>query len=942
MKRRRIMKKKRERRITMLLAIMMVLINLFASPVWAEPGEVVINELRFPDEIFRTYVLENFDTNKSGTLSKDELDAVKEIYLNGKNISSLKGVEYFTELKSLYCSSNKLTDLDITKNLYLKELYCHENQLTALNVSNNTALTRLYCSKNQLTDLDVSKNIALEGINCDGNQLTALNVSNNTALQRLSCNENQLTDLDVTKNLALKSLGCSKNQLTDLDVSKNIALEELYCSKNQLTTLDVSKNTELKTLRCNGNQLTSLDLKGNTNITTFNGDDQKYDIEVDGSALTFDLTSLAGNFDSLKASGWVGGSVSGNTLTLDPSKPDKVTYTYDAGNGKDLSVRLNVTYTGVPIVPPIPTNPAKPKAQKPKHFEYDGTEKQVTLLGFDEATMELSGDIKKTDVGVYTLYVTPKTGTWSDGSTDDVEIEWEIMRANIEGNITHSTVVKDGSTLGDIIVNTNFTFNGNKVEGTFSWTNESFAALPDDTSVEYQKAYTWIFKPNNKNLNQRTGQAVLYPYKEFVVSFDVNGHGTAPADQIVKEGKQATEPSAPTDLEYNFGGWYTEAECTNEYDFTQAVNDNITLYAKWAEKAVIPTPTQYTLTASVEGGHGSVSPTTKTVNKNDAIVVEFTPDEGYEIDTVKVNDTVVTIAGNTHYILMDGDKTVVVKYKEKAVTPEPPTPEQFKVTFDANGGEGTMADVTKNKDEQYTLPACTFTPPAGKEFKAWQVDGTEKNVGDNIVLNGDKNIKAVWKDIGSAPPTPPVPPTPDIPTPNPYPYPHPYPYPYPWTRYPGYWYNIETPKPKEEVKSTSVEIDWKLELMVGVSTLDRDINGVDSKIKMDVAPYIRDGRTMLPIRYVAEALGFDVEWNRSTRTVVLKNSNTRVEIPVDTNKIIVNGKIYTSDVKPEIKNNRTMLPIANIARALGLEDGKDIVWNSKSKIVTIYRSIVVK
>ena len=139
-----------------------------------------------------------------------------------------------------------------------------------------------------------------------------------------------------------------------------------------------------------------------------------------------------------------------------------------------------------------------------------------------------------------------------------------------------------------------------------------------------------------------------------------------------------------------------------------------------------------------------------------------------------------------------------------------------------------------------------------------------------------------------------------------------------------------------------MEMDWKLELAIGIGTIDRDINGVDSKIKMDVAPYIRDGRTMLPIRYVAEALGFDVEWIRSTRTVVLKNNSTRVEIPVDTNKIIVNGTVYTSDVKPQIKNNRTMLPIANIARALGLKDGKDIIWNSKSKMVTIYRSIVVK
>ncbi|WP_138160380.1 copper amine oxidase N-terminal domain-containing protein, partial [Peptoniphilus catoniae] len=140
----------------------------------------------------------------------------------------------------------------------------------------------------------------------------------------------------------------------------------------------------------------------------------------------------------------------------------------------------------------------------------------------------------------------------------------------------------------------------------------------------------------------------------------------------------------------------------------------------------------------------------------------------------------------------------------------------------------------------------------------------------------------------------------------------------------------------------SIEIDWKLELTIGIDVLNREINGVQSKIKMDIAPYIKEGRTMLPVRYVAEALGFDVDWNESTRTVILKEGSTRVEIPVDTNQIIVNGKVYTSDVKPEIINGRTMLPIANIARALGLQDGKDIIWNSQTNKVTIYRSILVK
>ncbi|EGS30478.1 copper amine oxidase N-terminal domain protein [Peptoniphilus sp. oral taxon 375 str. F0436] len=76
--------------------------------------------------------------------------------------------------------------------------------------------------------------------------------------------------------------------------------------------------------------------------------------------------------------------------------------------------------------------------------------------------------------------------------------------------------------------------------------------------------------------------------------------------------------------------------------------------------------------------------------------------------------------------------------------------------------------------------------------------------------------------------------------------------------------------------------------------------------------------------------------------MVLKDRDTRIEIPIDSKKILVNGQVYTSDVKPEVINNRTMLPVTNIARALGLKDGRDIIWNGQTMTVTIYRSILVR
>lgn len=146
----------------------------------------------------------------------------------------------------------------------------------------------------------------------------------------------------------------------------------------------------------------------------------------------------------------------------------------------------------------------------------------------------------------------------------------------------------------------------------------------------------------------------------------------------------------------------------------------------------------------------------------------------------------------------------------------------------------------------------------------------------------------------------------------------------------------------KEEKPVEVNEYDKLEaiLFINDSIMQKSVNGVVSQVRMDIAPFIYQARTMLPIRYVAEALGFMVTWDANTRTVYLVDKENIVKIPVDTNNIIVNGKAFTSDVKPMIKNNRTMLPVANVARALGLQDGKDILWDAAMKFVTLRRNVL--
>ena len=73
-------------------------------------------------------------------------------------------------------------------------------------------------------------------------------------------------------------------------------------------------------------------------------------------------------------------------------------------------------------------------------------------------------------------------------------------------------------------------------------------------------------------------------------------------------------------------------------------------------------------------------------------------------------------------------------------------PTTYTVSFDANGGTGSMADVTGVSGE-YTLPANGFTAPADKQFKCWSVGGSEKAVGDKITVTANTTVTAVWEDI---------------------------------------------------------------------------------------------------------------------------------------------------------------------------------------------------
>ncbi|MHC5098967.1 stalk domain-containing protein [Peptoniphilus genitalis] len=121
-------------------------------------------------------------------------------------------------------------------------------------------------------------------------------------------------------------------------------------------------------------------------------------------------------------------------------------------------------------------------------------------------------------------------------------------------------------------------------------------------------------------------------------------------------------------------------------------------------------------------------------------------------------------------------------------------------------------------------------------------------------------------------------------------------------------------------------------------------NGVVTKRLMDVTPVLQNGRTMLPLRYVAEALQADVKWDAKTRTATFTKDGLTASIQIDSDEIVLsNGKTVKMDSKPLNINDRILVSVTNVANVFGLTNGntqdkadQDIEWEQQDKSATIY------
>ena len=191
-------------------------------------------------------------------------------------------------------------------------------------------------------------------------------------------------------------------------------------------------------------------------------------------------------------------------------------------------------------------------------------------------------------------------------------------------------------------------------------------------------------------------------------------------------------------------------------DYTVSVTSKTGKWADSSTDAVTATWSIGKATQEAPNGLNSLAPTTEggsdgkitgvdsTMEYRMAGESSYTACSGTEIENLSAGNYFVRYAeDNNHFAGTDAEVTVGKGAPLADCT----------ITFDGNGGSGNMDSVTVKAGTNYILPACGFTAPADQEFKAWEIGGTEYKVGDSYTVNGDIEIKALWKNSVITPTT---------------------------------------------------------------------------------------------------------------------------------------------------------------------------------------------
>ena len=552
----------------------------------------------------------------------------------------------------------------------------------------------------------------VKDLNCSGQKLTTLNLELNSRVEKLNCSGNQLTGLWLDpRGNSLKYLTCSVNELTALDLSKSSELTELSCSSNKLTSLDLSANTKLQKIVAQTNALTTLDTRNLPELTHLYlwGNHDLKSIDVSKNTKLEILSAAHGKLTS-----------------LDVSNNRKLVELYVYNNQLTaLDVRSNYMLKKLGCY-----------------------ENQLTAL-------DLSSNVSLEDLGV------------NDNPITELDLR---AQSNLQKLSCSAMKLKklDVSRCTELL---KLYCNDNQIETLDLRSNKKLRALECQNN-----RLSWLNLSSNTALDPRYVDCSGNVYD---IKVDENLQYKVYPDLPCYGATEGTYFTAARASDWTGGtvskvdGWDVLTldnarvkEVTYKYDTGNAKIGKVAFTLKTeVPAAYVISSAALTVQSPVEG-ESAANPTV-TTDSGAKYVVEhadwrvsgsMTPYTG-AFEKGKSYTLNLLLAPKSGYHFADSESMQVTVNGQKAekvlpykdgkliVTATFAVKECITVSFDPNGGTGTMQPMKVKSGEEFELPKCTFTPPEGKEFAGWlAVNGNVHPAGEVVTSSIDQSFKATWKD----------------------------------------------------------------------------------------------------------------------------------------------------------------------------------------------------
>lgn len=542
-----------------------------------DTSDLEISEKIFPDEIFRTFVTNHFDTDKNKILSSDEISKIENIDVSNMGIEDLTGIEYFTNVNYLYCSGNKLKTLNLNKLTNMTVLNCSFNYLTELDLSNCSSLISFECKNNALPvtldendtfDFSTIKGFSIQNasnwsknVTIDDTKLslskdatsklitydylvsaplikdTYINFSiivAPTVLDDVEINETTFPDTSFREYI---SLNFDKDKNLLLTTEELNAVTYLFVpSKNISDLTGFSYFPNVAFLNCEDNLITSIDLKSFSNLRCIYISDNKLSQILFGESINLEEIYCSNNEISY----------------LDTSLLSHLTKLYCDNNlltTLDTSTLINLNELN---------------CSKNRLYSIDLS--TCTALEFFECKENISDanidSNNNIDLSSFSLLDLEKTSNWSNGTL----ISDSTMALN---NYT------DGMTITYSYLVSAPQIETQEITFTISPKLTKAPAIAPELVPATTIAPETTITPETSSIPAVTTAPTIVNYN---VSFNTDG-GSPIDSQSIPSGNKAVAPSNPGKTGYLFDGWYNG---DTKYDFNTTISADTSLIAHWS------------------------------------------------------------------------------------------------------------------------------------------------------------------------------------------------------------------------------------------------------------------------------------------------------------------------------------------------------------------------